>query len=108
MAELNIYKTDMETKLRPFAQDTAERVGRDLQLLGDKLNAHMIEARDKSVQYTEEFQTIVEHNANDVMSRVNAYTHKLTKRLSKDTEEMKQWVSDSCESNGLHFGLILQ
>ncbi|XP_067111902.1 apolipoprotein Eb-like [Osmerus mordax] len=97
VAELNIYKTDMETKLRPFAEDTAERVGRDLQLLGDKLNAHMIEVRDKSVQYTQEFQTIVEHNANDVMTRVNAYTHKLNKRLSKDTEEMKKKVNTYLE-----------
>lgn len=88
MSELNMYSDDMKTKLGPLAKDTAERLGKEVQLLVNKLQAHMAEAKDRTTVYTLELQTMLEQNANDVSHRVNTYSRKLNKRLSKDTQEI--------------------
>ncbi|KAK6323514.1 hypothetical protein J4Q44_G00058530 [Coregonus suidteri] len=93
MSELNMYSDDMKTKLGPLAKDAAERLGKDMQLLLNKLQAHMTEAKDRTTVYTQELQTMLEQNANDVRNRVNTYSRKLNKRLSKDTQEISSKVT---------------
>lgn len=90
MAELSIYKDDLQTKLGPYTQEAGERLGTDLQKLFDKLRDHMIDGREQMEKYSLELTTMMEQNADDVRVRVTAYTRKLKKRLSKDTEEIKR------------------
>ncbi|KAG9334613.1 hypothetical protein JZ751_007436 [Albula glossodonta] len=89
MAELTIYRDDLQTKLGPYAQDTANQMSEDLQLLFNKLQADMIDAKERSTQYVHELKTMMEQNVDDVKNRVSTYTRKLKKRLGKDTEEIR-------------------
>ncbi|MCJ8749711.1 hypothetical protein PDJAM_G00179400 [Pangasius djambal] len=92
MAELQMYTDDVKLKLAPYAEETAQRVHDDLQLLSDKLRVHMEEAKDRITEYSQELQTMVDQNADDIKNRVNAYIRKLKKRLNKDTQEIKKKI----------------
>ena len=85
-----MYKDDLHTKVAPYTQEAAERLGQDLQLMANKLGDHMAEARQQMNTYAQELQTMVELNVDDVKNRVSIYTRKLNKRLLKDTEDMKR------------------
>jgi len=93
MMELQMYKDDMQTKLGPYARETAERFNEDLQLLTSKLRTHMEEARDRVTEYSLELRTMVEQNAEDVKNRANTYAKKLRKRFNKDIQEINKWVT---------------
>lgn len=90
MAELAMYKDDLQTKLTPYTQQAAERFGKDLQLLAERLGGHMTDAREQMENYLQELQTMVEQNADDVKARVSTYTRKLRKRLQKDTQDIQR------------------
>ncbi|XP_027891043.1 apolipoprotein Ea [Xiphophorus couchianus] len=97
MSELALYRDDMQTKLAPYTHEAAERFGKDLQLLVDRLRGHMTDARGQMENYLQEFQTMMEQNADDVKARVSTYTRKLKKRLQKDTQDIQRHVSDYIE-----------
>uniref|UniRef100_A0A8C9X6W8 Apolipoprotein Ea n=1 Tax=Sander lucioperca TaxID=283035 RepID=A0A8C9X6W8_SANLU len=97
MAELAMYKDDLQTKLAPFTQDAAETLGKDLQELFNRLGDHMSQAREQMEKYAQELQTMMELNADDVSVRISAYTRKLKKRLNKDTQDIKRVVADFFE-----------
>ncbi|KAF5898189.1 apolipoprotein Eb-like, partial [Clarias magur] len=86
MDELSTYRTEIETKLTPYASGQLKQ---DLDLLTSKLQTDMIDAKERSTQYLQELKTMMEQNADDVKNRINTYTRKLKKRLGKDTEEIR-------------------
>ena len=92
MDELTVYRQDMQTKLAPYTQEAAQRLGDDLEWLGKKLRIHMEDGREQMEKYSAELQTMMEQNADDVRVRVSAYTRKMKKRLNKDAQEIKTWV----------------
>lgn len=93
MAELNMYKDDIQAKLAPLAETSTGQVTEDLQLLFNKLQRDMVDAKERSTEYLGELKTMMEQNGDDVRGRVSAYTNKLRKRLNKDTEEIRNTVS---------------
>ncbi|KAI4884669.1 hypothetical protein NFI96_034283 [Prochilodus magdalenae] len=90
MAELNVYREDIETKLGPYATG---QVKQDLELLTSKLQSDMVDAKERATLYLREMKTMMEQNADDVKNRLSTYTRKLKKRLSKDTEEIRNTVA---------------
>merc|ERR1739838_74891 len=93
MAELNTYRVDVEAKLAPFAQDGAGQLGQDFQLLADRLQNDMMDAKERSTQYLGELKAMVDQNTDNVRTSVNTYTRKLKKRLNKDSEEIRNTVT---------------
>lgn len=89
MAELAVYKDDLQAKLGPYAEVPTTQLTTDLQLLFNKLHRDMTDAKERSTEYLGELKTMVEQNTGDVQTRISAYTHKLKKRLNKDTEEIR-------------------
>lgn len=92
VAELAKYKADIETKMRPLTDASTGQMTQDLQLLGNRLQRDMLEAKDRSIEYLGELKAMVEQNTGDVHHRVSTYTNKLRKRLDKDTEEIRKYV----------------
>lgn len=88
MSELAAYREDIQTKLRPYTDDSTGQLSQDLQLLANRLQKDMLDAKERSTTYLGELKTMMEQNSDDVRSRINTYTNKLKKRLSKDTEEI--------------------
>lgn len=93
MAELTVYKANIQEKLGPYADISTTQMSQDLQLLFNKLQNDMFDAKERSTVYLGELTTMVEQNADDVRNRVSIYTNKLKKRLNKDTEEIRSTVS---------------
>ncbi|CAG6014847.1 unnamed protein product [Menidia menidia] len=93
MAEMAVYKQDIHTKLAPFAATSTDQLAEDLQLLANKLQKDMTDAKERSTEYLGELKAMVEQNSDDVRNRVNTYTNKLRKRLTKDTEEIRDTVT---------------
>ncbi|CAN9513797.1 unnamed protein product [Ophioblennius macclurei] len=99
MAELAVYKDDIETKLAPFTQASTTQMTQDLSLLFEKLQKDMTEAKDRNLEYLGEFKSMVETNTGNVRDRFTSYTNKLRKRLTKDTTEIT-------ETAGIYLGEI--
>ncbi|XP_017323363.1 apolipoprotein Eb [Ictalurus punctatus] len=93
MAELNVYRADIETKLGPHAKDTSDQLKQDLDLLTNKLQTDMLNAKERSTQYLQELKTMLKQNADDVKNRVNNYIRKLKKRLGTDTDLIRNTVA---------------
>lgn len=90
MAELTAYKDDIQTKLSPYAESSTGQLSEDLQLLANKLQKDMLDAKERSTVYLSELKSMVEQNTGDVRTRISTYTNKLRKRLNKDTEEIRK------------------
>lgn len=90
MAELAKYREDIHTKIIPYSETSTSQLTQDLQLLANKLEKDMLDAKDRSTEYLGELKAMVEQNSDDVRNRVSAYTNKLRKRLIKDTEEIRK------------------
>lgn len=88
MSELETYRAEIQTKLSPYTDASTGQLSQDLQLLGNKLQKDMLDAKERSTQYVSELTTMMEQNSDDVQNRINTYTNKLKKRLNKDTEEI--------------------
>jgi len=93
MAELTAYKDEIQTKVSPIADTSASKLSEDLQLLANKLQKDMLDAKERSTVYLGELKTMMEQNTDDVRGRISTYTHKLKKRLNKDTEEIHNTVA---------------
>ncbi|XP_061919928.1 apolipoprotein Eb [Entelurus aequoreus] len=93
MAELTAYKDNIQAKLSPFATASTGQLTTDLQLLGNRLQKDMLDAKERSTEYLGELRSMVEQNTGDVHNRIGAYTNKLKKRLSKDTEDIQNIVA---------------
>ncbi|KAI3361196.1 hypothetical protein L3Q82_013396 [Scortum barcoo] len=93
MAELATYRDDMQAKLSPYTESSTSQMTQDLQLLVNKLQKDMLDAKERSTEYLGELKAMVEQNSNDVHNRISSYTHKLRKRLDKDTEEIRNTVA---------------
>ncbi|XP_070823417.1 apolipoprotein Eb [Chaetodon trifascialis] len=91
MAELSTYRDDIQTKLGPYTD--AGQLTQDLQLLFQRLQKDMIDAKDRSADYLTELKSMMEQNSDDVHARINTYTRKLKKRLNTDTEEIRNTVA---------------
>lgn len=92
MSELEVYKGNIEG-LGPYTQESLDKLTQDMQLLANKLQTDMVDARERSTQYASELQSMMEQNAEEVRSRLTTYTRKLKKRLNKDTEEIRNTVA---------------
>lgn len=90
MAELATYRDDIQTKLVPYTETSTGQLSQDLQLLANKLQKDMLDAKERSTEYLGELKTMMEQNSDDVRNRINTYSHKLKKRLNKDTEEIRK------------------
>ena len=90
MAELSTYSDEMQTKLSPYADMSTGQMSQDLQLLANKLQKDMLDAKDRSTEYLGELKTMMEQNSDDVRSRIGIYSNKLRKRLNKDTAEIRK------------------
>lgn len=90
MAELAAYRDDINTKLTPYADGSTGQLSQDLQLLANKLQKDMVDAKERSAVYLGELKTMIEQNSDDVRGRIGTYSHKLKKRLNKDTEEIRR------------------
>ncbi|XP_076008712.1 uncharacterized protein LOC143002479 [Genypterus blacodes] len=91
MAELTVYRQDIQARLGPYS--TTGVLTEDLQLLANRLQKDMLDAKDRSLEYLGELKSMVEQNSEDVHSSINTYSHKLKKRLNKDTEEIRNTVT---------------
>lgn len=90
MAELTAYRDDIQTKLAPYTDASTGQLSQDLQLLANRLQKDMVDAKERSTEYLGELKTMVEQNSDDVHGRITTYTNKLKKRLNKDTEEIRK------------------
>lgn len=90
MAELGKYRDDIQTKLVPYTETSTGQLSQDLQLLVNKLQKDMLDAKERSTEYLGELKTMMELNSDDVHGRITAYTNKLKKRLNKDAEEIRE------------------
>lgn len=90
MAELTAYKDDIQTKITPYTETSTAQLTQDMQLLANKLQKDMVDAKERSTEYLGELKTMMEQNTDDVRNRISTYTHKLKKRLNKDTEEIRK------------------
>lgn len=90
MAELTKYREDIQTKLAPYTDSSSGQLSQDMQLLFNRLQKDMTEAKDRSTEYLREIKSLMEQNNDDARSRMSTYTNKLRKRLDKDTEEIRE------------------
>lgn len=90
MAELSKYKDDIQTKLAPYTESSSGQLSQDMQLLFNKLQKDMTDAKVRSTEYLGELKSMMEQNSDDVRSRMSTYTNKLRKRLNKDAEEIRK------------------
>lgn len=90
MAELTKYKDDIESKMLPLTETSNLQMTQDFQLLVNRLQKDMLDAKERSTQYLGELQTMMDQNSEDVRGRIGTYTNKLKKRLNKDTEEIRK------------------
>lgn len=90
MAELTKYREDIQTKLAPYTDSSSSQMSQDMQLLFNRLQKDMTEAKDRSTEYLRELKSMVEQNSDDARSRMRTYTNKLKKRLEKDTKEIRE------------------
>lgn len=90
MAELTVYRDDIQTKLAPYTDGTTGQLSQDLQLLVNKLQKDMEDAKERSTEYLGELKNMMDLNTDDVRTRINSYSHKLKKRLDKDSEEIRK------------------
>lgn len=90
MAELTKYREDIQTKLAPYTDISSGQLSQDMQLLFNRLQKDMTEAKDRSTEYVRELKSMMEQNSEDARSRMITYTNKLRKRLDKDTEEIRE------------------
>lgn len=99
MAELQVYKDDIQNKLAPFTQTSADQMSQDMTLLFKKLQNDMIEAKERHIEYLGELKAMVETNTDNVRDRFTSYSNKLRKRLNKDASEIR-------ETAGIYMGEI--
>lgn len=91
MAELKVYRENIEAKLGPYATtDASEQLKQELDLLTSKLQTDMHEAKERATQYLQELKTMMVQNSDDVKNRIQTYIRKLKKRLGKDTDEIRK------------------
>lgn len=90
MAELETYKNNIQTKLVPYTETSTAQLSQDVQLLINRLQKDMLDAKERGTEYHSELQAIVDHNTGDLESRINTFIHKLQKRLNKDIEEIRK------------------
>lgn len=93
MAELETYKNNIQTKLVPYTETSTAQLSQDVQLLINRLQKDMLDAKDRGTEYHSELQAMVDHNTGDLESRMNNFIHKLQKRLNKDIEEIRNTVA---------------
>lgn len=90
MADLGKYREDIHTKLIPYTEMSTGQISQDLQLLFNKLQKDMLDAKERSTEYLSELQTMMEQNNENVRGRISVYTNKLKKRLNKDVEAIRK------------------
>uniref|UniRef100_H3CLP5 Apolipoprotein Ea n=1 Tax=Tetraodon nigroviridis TaxID=99883 RepID=H3CLP5_TETNG len=93
MAELTKYREDIQTKLAPFTDSSSGLLTQDMQLLFNRLQKDMTEAKDRSTEYLQELKSLMEQNSDDARQRMSTYTGKLRKRLDKDTKEIHDTIA---------------
>lgn len=78
--------------MAPYTESSGAQLGQDMQLLVNKLQKDMTDAKVRSTDYLGELKSLMEQNSDDVRSRMSTYTNKLKKRLNKDAEEIHKSV----------------
>ncbi|KAF3839350.1 hypothetical protein F7725_018067 [Dissostichus mawsoni] len=84
---------NIQSKLAPYTESSTGQMSEDLQLLTNKLQKDMLDAKERSTEYLGELKTMMVQNTDDVRGRISTYTHKLKKRLNKDTDEIRNTVA---------------
>lgn len=90
MAELSKYREDIQSKLAPYTDRSSGQLTQDMQLLFNRLQKDMTEAKERSTEYLRELKSLMEENGEDARTRMSTYTNKMRKRLDKDTEEIRE------------------
>lgn len=90
MTELDTYKDNIQTKLVPYTETSTAQLTQDIQLMINRLQKDMLDAKERGTEYHRELQAMVDHNTGDIHGRLNTFIHKLQKRLNKDTEEIRK------------------
>uniref|UniRef100_A0A8C5ELB8 Apolipoprotein Eb-like n=1 Tax=Gouania willdenowi TaxID=441366 RepID=A0A8C5ELB8_GOUWI len=107
MAELTVYKDDIQTKLTPFTEASVGKLSQDLTLLFEKLRRDMVDAKDRNVVYLGELKSMLEHNSDDVHGRITTYSNKLRKlqqmlqsRTSQNLHNVREGVEPYVKQAG--------
>lgn len=90
MGEFATYRDEIQSKLAPYTAGSTGQISEDLQLLANRLQKDMTDAKERSTEYLNELKSMVDQNSDDVRSRITTYSNKLRKRLNKDTEEIRE------------------
>lgn len=107
------YREDIQNKLAPYTESSTGQLSQDMQLLFNRLQKDMTDAKERSTAYVRELKSLIDQNGDDARNRMRTYTSKLKKRLDKDTEEIRKWVrpgifhsENTCEDQNLKVSLI--
>lgn len=92
MAELTKYKDEVQSRVAPYTEGSSGQLSQDMQLLFNKLQKDMTDAKVRSTEYLGELKALMEQNSDDVRGRMSTYTNKLKKRLNKDAEQIHKSV----------------
>lgn len=90
ITELTKYREDIQNKLAPYTESSTGQLSQDMQLLFNRLQKDMTEAKERSTAYVRELKSLIDQNGDDARNRMRTYTTKLRKRLDKDTEEIRE------------------
>ncbi|XP_077599808.1 apolipoprotein Ea [Stigmatopora nigra] len=97
VAELTVYRSDLETKLAPYTKQAIGRLGGDLQGMAEIVSERMNNVREQMDKYGQELRTMVEQNSDDVRVRAATYVRKMKKRLNKEATEIQIQVYNYLE-----------
>lgn len=90
IAELTTYREDIQNKLAPYTESSTGQLSQDMQLLFNRLQTDMTEAKERSTAYVRELKSLIDQNGDDARNRMRTYIIKLRKRLDKDTEQIRE------------------
>lgn len=90
IAEVTKYREDIQNKLAPYTESSTGQLSQDMQLLFNRLQKDMTDAKERSTAYVRELKSLIDQNGDDARNRMRTYTSKLKKRLDKDTEEIRK------------------
>ncbi|TWW53431.1 Apolipoprotein Eb [Takifugu flavidus] len=93
MAELTKYKDEVQSRVAPYTESSSGQLSQDMQLLFNKLQKDMTDAKVRSTDYLGELKALMEQNSDDVRDRMSTYTNKLKKRLNKDAEQIHNTIA---------------
>ena len=90
MKEVKAYRKELELQLGPLAQETQDRLTKELQAAQARLQSDMEDVRTRLALYRSEAQTMLGQSTDDLRSRLSSHLRKLRKRLLRDAEDLQK------------------